>query len=110
VRILLDECIDRNLAPELTGHTVKTVPQMRWGGIKNGRLLALAAKESDVFLTVDRALSAQQHLPQFNIAVLVLAVPGNRLADMLPLVPEVLALIPSLKTGEATTVGTWKQA
>ena len=60
MKILLDECIDRRLARELKGHTVKTVPQMGWAGIKNGRLLAAAEKEFDVFVTVDRNLSFQQ--------------------------------------------------
>ena len=59
MKILLDECIDRCLARELKGHSVKTVPQMGWATIKNGRLLALAEKNFDVFLTVDRNLSFQ---------------------------------------------------
>jgi hypothetical protein len=104
VRILLDECIDRHLARELKDHTVKTVSQMGWASIKNGRLLALAEKEFDVFVTVDRALSSQQHLPKFNIAVLVLAVRSNRFTDLQPLVPEILAAIPNLKAGEAATI------
>jgi len=45
---------------------------MGWAGIKNGELLVLAEKEFDVLITVDRNLSFQQHLPKFNIAVLVL--------------------------------------
>ncbi len=104
MRILLDECIDRHLARALKGHTVKTVPQMGWASIKNGRLLALAEKGFDVFITVDRALSSQQNLPKFKIAVLVLAVRSNRLTDLEPLVPKLLAAIPNLKTGEATLV------
>ena len=33
---------------------------MGWAGIKNGRLPALAGKEFDVFVAVDRNLSFQQ--------------------------------------------------
>ena len=105
MKILLDECIDRRLARELKGHTVKTVPQMGWAGIKNGRLLAAAEKEFDVFVTVDRNLSFQQHLPKFNIAVLVLRARSNRLSDLRPLVPAILAGFAALKAGEATTFG-----
>ena len=47
---------------------------MGWTTIKNGELLTLAAKEFDVFVTVDRNLSFQQNLPGFEIAVLVLRV------------------------------------
>lgn len=42
MKLLLDECIDRRLAHELPGHFVRTVPQMGWATIKNGRLLRLA--------------------------------------------------------------------
>jgi hypothetical protein len=104
VRILLDECIDRRLAKALKGHSVKTVPQMGWAAIQNGRLLALAEKDFDIFVTVDRNLSFQQHLPRFKIAVLVLRAPSNRLVDLLPLVPKVLVAIPDLKTGESILV------
>jgi hypothetical protein len=77
---------------------------MGWASIKNGRLLGLAEKEFDVFVTVDRALSSQQHLPKFKIAVLILAVRSNRFTDLKPLVPKMLAAIPNLKPGEAATI------
>jgi hypothetical protein len=54
VRILLDECVDRRLAREIVGHDVKTVPELGWAALTNGELLARAAQEFDVFLTVDR--------------------------------------------------------
>jgi len=104
VRILLDECIDRRLTRDLTGHTVKTAPQMGWAGITNGRLLALAEKEFDVFVTVDRNLSFQQNLQKFKIAVLVLSARSNRLVDLQPLIPAMLASFPTLKAGVATLI------
>ena len=104
MKILLDECIDRRLAKDLPGHTVRTAPQMGWAGLKNGRLLALAEKEFEVFVTVDRNLSFQQHLPQFKIAVLVLSARSNRLADLQPLIPAMLAVFPTLKAGEAMLI------
>jgi hypothetical protein len=53
MKILLDEWIDRKLAREFVGYEIKTVPQMGWAGTKNGALLALAAPEFDVFITVE---------------------------------------------------------
>jgi hypothetical protein len=106
VRLLPDECIDRRLAGDLAGHEVKTVPQMGWAGIKNGALLTLAEKEFDVFVTVDRNLSFQQRLPKFNVAVLVLHAPSNRLADLRPLAPKILLILPALTKGRAEHVGT----
>jgi shikimate 5-dehydrogenase len=105
VKLLLDECIDRRLAKDLGGHDVKTVPQMGWGGIKNGALLTLAEKEFDVFITVDRNLSFQQNLPSFNIAVLVLYATSNRLADLKPLASKILSTLSTLTKGEAEHIG-----
>jgi len=102
MRILIDECIDRRLARKLKGHIARTVPQAGWAGIQNGRLLALAEKDFDVFITVDRNLSFQQVLPRFEIAVLVLHSKSNRLADLLPFVPKILKTLPSLQKHKAT--------
>jgi predicted nuclease of predicted toxin-antitoxin system len=104
MKILLDECIDRRLAREFVDYEVKTVPQMGWAGTKDGQLLVLAAVEFDVFITVDRNLSFQQNLPQFNIAVIVLQARSNRLVDLKPLVIKVIAILPTADRGQATTV------
>lgn len=104
MKILLDECIDRRLAREFVGYEVKTVPQMGWAGIKDGQLLVLAEAEFDVFITVDRNLSFQQNLPQFDIAVIVLQASSNRLADLKPLAPKVLAILTTIVKGKATVV------
>jgi predicted nuclease of predicted toxin-antitoxin system len=106
MKILLDECIDRKLAREFPGYEVKTVPQMGWAGVKNGQLLTLAEAEFDVFITVDRNLSFQQNLPEFDIAVIVLQASSNRLADLKPLAPQVLAILTTAAKGKATVVST----
>jgi hypothetical protein len=71
VKLLFDECVDRRFAHELVGHEVTTVPRRGWAGIKNGDLLALAEKEFDAFVTVDRKLASQQDLRKFQIPVLL---------------------------------------
>lgn len=88
MKLLLDERVDRRFAHERPGHFVRTVPQMGWATIKNGRLLRLAEKEFEVFVTVDRNLSFQQNLPRFNLAVGVLRARSNRIADLRPLAWE----------------------
>jgi Domain of unknown function (DUF5615) len=87
------------------GHDVKTARDIGWATIKNGELLALAAKRFAVFVTVDRNLSFQQNLPDFDIAVIVLRARSNRLADLRPLIPELLTAIPMAQRGVATYVG-----
>jgi hypothetical protein len=72
-------------------------------GIKNGQLLALAQSAFDVFVTVDRNLSFQQHLPKFSVAVLLL-VASNRLADLLPLVPSIIAALPAAIKGTVSNI------
>ena len=104
MKILLDECIDRRLAKDIAGHDVKTVPQMGWATIKNGELRALAEQAFDVFVTVDRNRSFQQHLPRYNIAVIILRAPTNRLKDLRPLLPKLLESLPTAKRGEALSV------
>lgn len=105
MRILLDECVDWRLSRDLIGHEVKTARQMGWATIRNGELLALAAKQFDVFVTVDRNLSFQQNLPAFTIAVVILRARTNRLADLRPLVPDLLAMVSGAVPGTVRYVG-----
>jgi hypothetical protein len=105
VRLLLDECVDRRLARDLVGHSVSTVPRRGWAGIKNGELLALAEKEFDVFITVDRKIATQQDLTKFKIPVLLLRAQTNRLEDVRPLIAELLKTVDRARAGILTTVG-----
>ncbi|HRB82529.1 MAG TPA: hypothetical protein PK614_09765 [Nitrospira sp.] len=61
-------------------------------------------EQSDVFVTVDRNLSFQQHLPQFNIAVIVLQAPSNRLKDLRPLMPQFNRTVLVASKGQVTLV------
>ena len=105
MKVFVDECVDWRLSRDIVGHDVKTARQMGWSTIKNGELLALAARDFDVFVIVDRNLSFQRNLPAFSIAVIVLRARSNRLADLKPLVPELLARIPSARKGAVDYVG-----
>jgi hypothetical protein len=105
VRVFLDECIDWRLSRSISGHEVRTARQMGWSSIKNGELLRLVSKEFDVFVTVDRNLSFQQNVKALPIAVIVLRTRTNRLSDLLPAVPELLAAIPEVTPGEVRMIG-----
>ncbi len=106
MRVLLDECVDWRLSRFIVGHDVKTARQMGWSAIANGQLLALAAQEFDVLVTVDHNLAFQQNLAAYNIAVIVLRARSNRLRTLQSLVPDLLAAIPAATPGAATYVGT----
>ena len=105
MRVLLDECLPHRLKRELVGHETMTATEMGWAGKRNGTLLCLAASEFDVFLTVDRNLQYQQNLTDFDIAVVVLIAVSNSLADLRPLVPDILE---RLDTGNHDAVLTHK--
>jgi hypothetical protein len=104
MRILIDECLDWRLGRALNGHDCISVQKMGWSGIKNGKLLALAHEKFDVFLTADRNLSFQQNTTKFQIAVVVLVAGSTQLDKTLPLMPQVLALLPQLAPGQVAIV------
>jgi hypothetical protein len=64
----------------------------------------LASERFDAFVTVDRNLAFQQNARSLSIPVIVLHAKTNRLADPLPLVPNLLTAIGSAKPGLVTTV------
>ena len=67
-------------------------------------LPALAQAEFQVFITGDRNLSFQQNLLDFSIAVIVLRAESIRLIHTRPLMPKVMAMLPSLKPGQLVTI------
>ena len=69
MRLLLDESLPIRLRRSLPDHAVKTVVETGWGGVKNGKLLALAATAFDVLLTVDKNLQYQQNLAMTDLAL-----------------------------------------
>ena len=100
----MDENLDWRLSRDSAGHTVDAVPHIGWAGLKNGALLARAEQQYDVLITMDAGIRRQQNISKFNIAVVTLQAPSNRLADTQPLMPKLLALLPTLKPGQLLTV------
>ena len=105
MRVLLDECVPRRLKRELPTHDVLTVTERGWSGVKNGKLLALAEVEFDVFLTVDQNLKYQQNLRALRIGIILLAARNNRLRTLLPLLPAVREQLKTIKVGDFVLVG-----
>lgn len=54
MRVLLDESLPHDLAPELRSHDVQTVVGAGWAGLENGELLRRAPGQFDVFVTMDQ--------------------------------------------------------
>jgi predicted nuclease of predicted toxin-antitoxin system len=97
MRLLLDESVPNRLRRSLPDHIVRTVVEAGWSGVKNGKLLALAAKDFDALITVDKNLQYQQNMATLPIAVIVLDAASNDLPALLPLVPSLHRALLSLK-------------
>ncbi len=104
MRLLLDESVPSRFRRSLPNHEVRTVVEMGWSGIKNGKLLALATDEFDAFITVDKNLPYQQNLTSLPVAVIVLDAVSNELLALLPLVPALERALSSLKPRAYTRV------
>jgi predicted nuclease of predicted toxin-antitoxin system len=102
MHLLLDENLDWRLAHSLPGHDVESVQKNGWAGIKNGELLRRAEQAFDVFVTMDGNIEFQQDYVQLSIAIIALRARSNRLSDTEPLMPKLLALLPTLQPGTIT--------
>jgi len=73
--------------------------------VANGELLALAERSGwQVLLTMDQGMPYQQNLAGRSISLAIIRAKSNRLADLLPHVPAILAALRSLKPGEVALV------
>jgi predicted nuclease of predicted toxin-antitoxin system len=93
MKILFDECVPVDLRKFFDQHTIVTVTEKGWMGIKNGKLLTLASEEFDVFITVDKNLSFQQNASALPVPVIVIHSFSNKVKHLAILVPEVKKLL-----------------
>ena len=105
MRVLLDESLPRDLVAHLPGIDVATVQDQGWAGMQNGALLQ-AAREAGftALLTADRNVEHQQNVARSGLALIVLRARSNRLPDLLPLVPRLLAVLPGARIGQVAHV------
>ena len=97
MRILLDESVPWRLGRLLHGHTFTSVQRHGWASIKNGKLLALAAKEFDVLLTADKGMEYQQNRETLPVAILVVLSKSNRMEDLALAVPAIMNALNELQ-------------
>ncbi|MBL8874437.1 MAG: DUF5615 family PIN-like protein [Phycisphaerae bacterium] len=93
MKVLLDHCVPRPFAKLLPGHEVRTTRFMGWEDLSNGKLLAAAAKQFDIFVTTDQSVAKQQNLALLPLPVIVLKGFTNKLEDLVVLVPELQSLL-----------------
>jgi len=105
MRVLLDEQLPFDLSAELRGHAVDTVVGRGWAGIKNGELLRRMRSQYDVLVTMDRSIEFQQHIAILPFGIVVVRAQSNRLQDLKPLVPSILAAFLAAQPGLIRRVG-----
>jgi hypothetical protein len=78
---------------------------MGWAGVENGELLSRASGHTEAFITMDRKLERQQDLAVVPFGVVLIVARSNRVQDLLPLIPEVLAALDRIRPGRLEQVG-----
>ena len=105
MRVLVDECVDWRILRDLSPHDAKTVKQLGWKGGDDRSLLARAAADFDIFLTVDTKLPDPQNIAALDIAVIVLRGRTTRLADLRELLDRLRHALNTARSGEVTVIG-----
>lgn len=104
MRVLLDHNLDRGFKKSLPKHMVKTAFEMGGQTISNGKLLALASEEFDVFLTCDANLKHQQRVNECKIGIVVIRALNNRLVTHSQMSDEINDAITKVVTGQVIEV------
>jgi hypothetical protein len=91
MKILVDESLPVLAKKLIVGHTVFTVYDLGWKGVKNGVLLRKAVEHAfDAVITSDKNMPHQQDLSKFNLAFLILDIRENDIDLIRPLVPQLM--------------------
>ena len=105
MRVLVDQCLPRHLAVELTGHEATTVRAQRWLGLRNGVLLRAAVDAGfEAFITNDSSIEFQQNVKRIGIAVVAIEGFRNRIQELRPLIPQILQALATIERGQVVTI------
>jgi predicted nuclease of predicted toxin-antitoxin system len=107
MKVLLDENLPHDLRPLLMPmHEVFTVAYLGWSALENGDLLSQAALQGfDVLVTKDQGIEHEQNLTNLPLAVVVIRAKTNKIDDIRPLVPALLAALNSLAPRTLIKIG-----
>jgi hypothetical protein len=94
-----------DLSAEFPGHLVDTVVSRGWAGIKNGDLLRRMHGQYDVLVTMDRGIEFQHRVTALPFGIVVVRARSNRMRELRPLVPAMIAAIDAARPGLVQRVG-----
>ena len=106
MRILPDECVNPKLRLAFPGDVVRTVAEMGWRSLTNGRLMEIAAPQFDVFITLDRNLLFQNPTGELQWGIVVLIARFNDIATYRPHFSEIRDVVRRTRRGQVNTVRT----
>nr|MBK9653330.1 DUF5615 family PIN-like protein [Bacteroidota bacterium] len=102
MKILLDECITKQLKNYLEEFVVYTVRELKLSGIKNGQLLTFCCDNSfDVLLTIDKSMAYQQNLDKYPITIVVLNCSTSKIEQLVEFLPSFKLQIEGLEKNKA---------
>ena len=104
MRILLDECVPKALRRHLPGYICRTVPQMGWASVTNGKLLRLAEPLFDAFLTVDKSIPFQQQAGRFDLGIVVIRAKDTTIDGLMPLAGRISTALEGIEPGQVRFV------
>ena len=102
MKLLLDECVTKRLKSHLAEFEVRTVREMGWGGIKNGKLMALCVENNfDLLLTIDKNLMFQQNLNKYSLTIVVIDSLTSKIEELIEYLPSFKSKIESFQKSQA---------
>lgn len=92
--LLLDENLPKRLKKDFPDHTVVTIKEQGWNGLKNGILLQkLVEYKFDALITFDKNLKHQQNFKKYPITVFVLSARINKYSVLTHLSPQISGIL-----------------
>ena len=106
MRILLDECLNPRIRLAFPGDDVQSVAEMGWRSLTNGKLMAVASPQFDVFVTLDQNLQFQNPTSRYPLGILVLITKFNNLEAYRPQFAEIRDVVRQVKPGQVSLIKT----
>jgi hypothetical protein len=94
----------RKLRHDLPGFVIRTAQEQGWSSLKNGQLLAVAAPDFDVLVTIDQRMRFQQDVRELLIAIVVIDTRDTRFESIRAHVDELRDAIARVAPGEIILV------
>lgn len=102
MKILLDECVTKQLKKYLEEFDTFTVRELDLSGIKNGKLMAYCTENNfDILLTIDKNLMFQQNLEKYPVTIVVLNSFTSKIEELVTFLPSFKSKVNELEKYKA---------